>query len=124
MYTVDYGRCFLENFKYFPEADKNKITEFIEHYEDHGLVGLPGRIKNSDNVDPNDPEFLSKVKYAQEHKLWHYHLGIPNYDESNSFGDWTSEYLLHYQSVSLYEIKIVDFDYHPPFSFPESNYLT
>ncbi len=123
MYTVSYGEIFLKSFKHYPANDRAKIQEFIEHYECHGLQNLSGRIKKSSEVSNDDPLFASKVSFANENNLWHYHIGIPEYDDSKNSGDWTSEYLLHYQEISNFEIKIVDFDTHPPFNLPSVKYL-
>jgi hypothetical protein len=124
MYTVSFGAIFLSSFKHFPKQDMALIQNFIEHYEEFGFNGLPGRVKNSDNVDYDDPMFLTKVKYAQDNLLWHYHIGVPEYDKSNGHGDWTSEYVLHYQQIDSFVIKIVDLDRHPPFRLPEDKYFT
>ena len=77
-------------------ADRKKVAEFIMHVEQHGLTGLPGRNKKSDNVSPNYHGYERVVKYAQEHKLWHYHAGFPEYQRSKA-GDFTSEGIIHYQ---------------------------
>lgn len=123
MYTVSFGEIFLQRFKNYPKADRQIIQEFIEHYAEHGFHNLPGRRKSSDNVSTNDPEFCKKVKYALDNKLHHYHIGIPEYNKMNTFGDWTSEYILHYQDISKVEIKILDYDYHPPFTLPSNQYF-
>lgn len=48
----------------------------MAHVRDFGLHDLVGRNKSSDNVPTDDPNWTAKVKYAQEHNLWHYHIGI------------------------------------------------
>lgn len=123
MYTVSFGEIFLQRFKNYPETDRKIIQDFIEHYEEHGFKGLPGRRKSSDDVDKDDRDFVRKVKYALDNKLYHYHIGIPEYDKTNARGDWTSEYIIHYQDISSYEIKILDYDRHPPFYLPKKEYL-
>lgn len=100
----------------FPKKDKEKIFAFIEHVEAFGFDGLTGRNKSSDNVPTNHPNWLERVKYAQRHKLWHYHIGIPHY-ETASNGEQVSEYILHYIREKD-EIKLVALSYHPPFELP------
>lgn len=116
------GKKFREELRHFPTADQEKIADFIEHVQLHGLSQLEGRNKNSDNVPTDNPNWLTKVKFAQAHNLWHYHIGIPNYDSGTTFGDKTSAYLLHYVRYDDM-IKIVDFSDHPPFKFPTEAYL-
>lgn len=100
----------------FPKADLLKIAEFIQHVEQFGLTDLIGRNKNSNNVPTDDPNWLKKVQYAQQHKLWHYHIGIPYYQQATN-GDQVSEYILHYIRLDD-EIKLVELSYHPPFTLP------
>lgn len=117
------GKKFREELRHFPVADQERIADFIEHVQLYGLTQLEGRNKKSDDVPKDNPNWLTKVKFAQQYDLWHYHIGIPNYDSGTAFGDRTSAYLLHYM---LYDdrIKIVDFSDHPPFKLPAEDYLT
>lgn len=69
-------------------------------------------------MSTDDPFWKNKVEYAQLHQLHHYHIGIPCYTAS-SRGDLTSEYILHYQKISDFEIKLIDLDFHPPFILPK-----
>ncbi|MBR5675966.1 MAG: hypothetical protein IKX14_05990 [Neisseriaceae bacterium] len=102
------------------DDDKEKIRQFIQHVEQNGFEGLAGRNKSSDQVPKGTPNKSNKIKYAQEHNLWHYHIGIPEYiDDGKKKGDKTSQYLIHYiKGDGL--IKIVDFSSHPPFKLPET----
>jgi len=118
------GKLFAKELLNFPREDRKLIQEFINHVKVNGLVGLEGRNKSSDNVPTDDPDFLSKVRLAQRCKLWHYHIGIDEYDCSKVFGDRTSEYVLHYKNEHCPgEIKVVDFSPHPPFRPPSPPYL-
>ncbi|WP_460036513.1 hypothetical protein [Mannheimia haemolytica] len=56
----------------------------------------------------NDPYWAEKVAKAQKYSLWHYHIGIPEYDTSQGFGNYTSEYILHYVKGENF-IQIVDY---------------
>ncbi|PID63920.1 MAG: hypothetical protein CR974_00730 [Gammaproteobacteria bacterium] len=100
----------------FPESDLDIIAAFIEHLKQHGFAGLVGRNKASHEVPKDDPDWREKVAYAQQHNLWHYHIGIPEYQITAS-GDNVSEYILHYIKGDGW-IKIVDFNRHPPFRLP------
>lgn len=113
---VSYSDDFQKKLKNFPKADQLKIRRFIEHLEQFGFVGLQGRNKSSDNVPTDHLNWLERVKYAQQHKLWHYHIGIPYYETANN-GEQVSEYLLHYIRDDN-AIKLVALSYHPPFELP------
>lgn len=122
--NVEIGKLFGREVLNFPPDDQIKIFSFIKHVQDFGLVRLEGRNKNSDEVPTDDIEFISKVRTAQAHKLWHYHIGIVDYDMTKPFGDRTSEYILHYKRELVpNEVKIVDFSSHPPFRPPTAPYL-
>ncbi len=121
-YSVDFSQPFIDEYENFPDPDKIKIDDFTMHLLEYGFAGLPGRNKSSDNVPTDDPEFVSKVRYAQKHKLWHYHIGIPEYDEARQHGDWTSEYVLHY-TLNGSDVVIVDMTDHPPMKLPKEHRL-
>ncbi|HHL0960296.1 TPA: hypothetical protein ACQVH3_005083 [Serratia marcescens] len=118
-----FSRAFQKNYKNFPEADRRKIWEFREHVKRIGMKNLEGRNKNSDCVNKDDPNFISKVKFAVKHDLWHYHIGIARYDTKKPFGDRTSEWVLHYINHQPEQIKVVDMGRHPPFIAPLESYL-
>lgn len=120
---VLYGEKFRQHLKNFPKADQLKIKAFADHVQTHGLIGLIGRNKSSDNVPKDHPNWLERVKYAQTHHLWHYHIGIPSYDNDNPDGDKTSKYVLHYIRHDD-EIILVDLSAHPPLELPSQEYLT
>lgn len=107
--------------KQFPDEcpEIEKVSNFISEYLSNGFFGsLKGRNKPSWIVSTKDPLCLSKVSYAKKYNLHHYHIGIPFYDTSPR-GDFTSQYILHYQKISDTEIKIIDLDSHPPFILPK-----
>ena len=120
--TVSMGSIFAVHFSRLPEPDQQKIFDFMRHVQQHGLTNLQGRNKSSDDVPTDDPEWLQKVRYAQQHNLWHYHIGIPCYSPS-PHGDCTSEYILHYIRRDK-SIRLVDLAAHPPFCLPELENLT
>ena len=106
---VIFGEEFIKQFKNFPESDQRKIYDFVIHVRHYGFNGLKGRNKPSHNVDKNDSNFATKVRYAIDNDLHHYHIGIPSYTQS-PISDMTSEYILHYVRVNDDEIRIVDMD--------------
>ncbi|QIW16085.1 hypothetical protein A4G20_06945 [Pasteurellaceae bacterium RH1A] len=119
---VLFGSKIANELQYFPEKDLLKIWQFKEHLETYGFEHLAGRNKPSDEVPKDDPYWSKKVAIAQQYHLWHYHIGIPGYDKSKGFGNYTSEYILHYIKGDGF-IKIVDFTAHPPFKLPSERYL-
>lgn len=118
---VEYGELFALHLPNFPKADRLKIAEFVYHVQQFGFDGLQGRNKSSDNVPKDNPNWSKIVAYAQQHQLWHYHIGIPSYTLSDN-GDMTSEYVLHYVKGDDF-IKIVDLSDHPPLKLPTIDYL-
>ena len=120
--NVSFSAIFAKNLTNFPKADKQKIYNFTKHIEKQGFEKLPGKFKKSNDVDKNDPNFLLKATFANENNLWHYHIGIPKYEECKGFGNFTSRYILHYTHIGN-EIKIVDMSDHPPFELPDINLL-
>lgn len=110
------------------KSDKRKFAEFIANYLSYGFdnkEATPGRLKHSNNVDKDDPYFLKKVRYANEHKLWHYHVGIDIYNNEDeaSPGDFCSEWVIDFQYFREDLIKLVDFNAHPPFKLPNEQAL-
>lgn len=121
--NVAFGKQFLRELQNFPLPDRTKILEFAKKVRDEGFVNLPGRNKYSEDVDKNDHDFVKKVRYVRLHCLWHYHIGIVEYDMTKPHGDRTSEYVVHYSRKEANSVKIVDFSAHPPFRLPTETYL-
>ncbi|WP_141228172.1 hypothetical protein [Pseudomonas fragi] len=123
-YIIDMSRHFSQFYLLLPANQSDFIDEFIEHAETNGLSGLEGRLKKSDEIPTSDRLWLTKVKYAQKHNLWHYHAGYPRWDMSKPFGDRTSEWVLHFmQHPCGTRSTLVHWDKHPPFQLPKSTQL-
>ncbi len=123
MNKVELGKLFSSEYLNYPSDDQKKIREFIRYFMENGFDGLIGKNTNSNNVHPQNPNFINIVAYAHKYKLWHYHIGIPEYVKSKSNSYSTSEYVLHYQLFSAQHIRIVDMSSHNPFSLPSEDYL-
>lgn len=126
IHVVDFSVHFAKVYQTAPANDLDFVDDFVEHVEVNGLKGLPGRLKISWDVDPNDPLFASKCQYAMKYNLWHYHLGMGKggYDQSRAHGDWTSEWILHLRVHPCGKrTTIVDWDPHPPFALPNPKIL-
>lgn len=121
--NVSFGKKLLQSLKTREKSDSDKVFQFAKHLKENGFIGLEGRNKSSDNVSPNDPMFIKKVRLAQMHSWWHYHIGIASYDMSKPFGSRTSEFVLHYSRKDEPRIKLAKLDYHPPFIIPFDSYL-
>ncbi len=119
--AVDYGSKIAGEMQHFLTEDLVIIKAFADYLKQHGFTGLEGRNKPSHDVPTDDPDWREKVAYAQQHNLWHYHIGIPDYQITGR-GDKVSEYILHYIKGDGW-IKIVDFNRHPPFRLPTIDYL-
>lgn len=109
--------------KTLEEDQIDKVYNFVKHVTDNGLTGLEGRNKDSANVPLNANDYALRVSKAVAKKWWHYHIGINVYEAHKSFGDKTSEYVLHYSNYSPYYIRLGKLDYHPPFIIPNDDWL-
>lgn len=74
-------------------------------------------------LNPNSDQF----KYTYQNKLWHYHLGLPEYTKSQFFEYYTSDWVLHFIKISNAEIILVDLYQHytadGSFYIPNQDYL-
>ena len=126
VHIVDFSVHFARIYSTAPANDIELVDDFIEHVEVHGLSKLPGRLKASWDISPDDPQFASKSQYAKKYLLWHYHIGVGKngYNKSNPYGDWTSEWVLHLRVHGCGgRTTIVDWDPHPPFVLPGKTIL-
>lgn len=130
-YELETTAIFDSKVKNFAIAEKRKIKRFMIEFSSGGfkaidnylIQGYKVRNKNTDDIDKNDADFIVKVKYALEYKLWHYHAGFYNlnneYPIDNGYKlsekkDLVSQWLIHYQKLSDSQIVLIDIMPHPP----------
>jgi mRNA-degrading endonuclease RelE of RelBE toxin-antitoxin system len=96
VYTVKFRKQFAIEFQYYPDFQQDKILDFVETFEQHGLSDFSkytGKISQSwSNLQPSNSDY----RYAQKNHLWHYHIGIPKYEQLHSKYK-TSDVVLHFQ---------------------------
>ncbi len=124
-YRASFGVQFQKEFVNYPLDQKKAVYEFVQTYQEHGLGNFSrfqGKIAASwRNATPEDEA------YAREHNLWHYHVGLPIYEQS-PYGDYmTSDWLLHFKWDSNEHIILVDIFQHSQssgkFYLPSPTYL-
>ncbi|OUY08725.1 hypothetical protein [Acinetobacter populi] len=127
VYTFEYGKQFANEFARYPEDQQDAIIDFTDIYE---LYGLSDFSKYKGKITPSwkGVDFDSfNYQYAYEHKLWHYHIGIPEYVKSLYRDYYTSDWVLHFIKVSDQHIVIVDVLFHYKadghFHLPKEKYL-
>jgi len=96
-YTFSYSVTFAEEMSRFPIDQLDKVDDFLDIYEKVGLADFsayPGKITPSwKGLPQSDPRY----SYAFNNELWHYHVGLPNYQRSR-FGEYyTSDKVLHFE---------------------------
>lgn len=135
--VLDTSEVLKDKLKKLGKAERRKVFDFFQAFEQGGfpainsysIQGYIVRNKSSDNVDPNDPDFAAKVKFAQENLLWHFHIGFYDYNYTiNGYtlsqnGDLTSQWVIHYQKFADNHINVVDLTPHPPFELPSKDSL-
>ena len=96
-FTWEYKPRFKLEFGNYPTSQQDKILDFIELFEAHGLgdfTKFPGKITQSwKGLATSDPIYA----YAYDNNLWHYHVGLPSYSQSRYGSFKTSDLVLHFQ---------------------------
>jgi hypothetical protein len=126
-YSYSFKPKFANEFANFPSDQQDKILEFGETFEQHGLGDFT---KYVGKVSPSWSGNANSIAYnfAQANDLWHYHIGIPTYLASNAKYK-TSDWVLHFQWKSRgTHIIFVDlyqhYRYDGSFYLPTADYLT
>lgn len=122
--NVSVTEHFKARYKMFPRANREKISAFISEVMNSGFANLEGRNKFSDDVSTDDPDFIAKVRFVNEHCLWHYHVGIHDYEPGTPYGDRTSMFVLHYKRIDPANISVNHLSPHPPFTLPTLEMFT
>lgn len=127
-YSWSFKKQLAKEFANYPQDQQDKILEFTELFELHGLSDFTkytGKIFPSwSGLDSDNP----LCQYAKTHCLWHYHLGIPKY--LSRHGKYkTSDWVLHFQWPEQGNfIILVDVCYHyrsdGTFHLPDIKYLS
>lgn len=126
-YTWGFRAQFAREFLNYPADQQDAIRSFTHTFEQYGLRNetfYPGKLRSSwATLVASDPVY----SYAKDNDLWHYHLGLPAYKQSQ-YGYSTSDWLLHFQWVNNGDhIDLVDVCYHQcsdgSFYLPKVGYL-
>lgn len=122
-FNIEYSIDFINKIKLVSDEELHLIGNFIASFKEAGFEVLPGRNKPSTGVSKNYIGRVQLIQYALKNKLWHYHVGFQFYNKKKVYGDWTSEYVVHYQKISSKSIRLVAYDSHPPFRMPKHETL-
>jgi hypothetical protein len=130
-FNWEFKAIFAEEFERLPQDQQDKVFDFTDIYEAHGLADFkkyPGKITQSwKGLDQTDPAFA----YAYDNSLWHYHVGLPTFKQAFHGKYLTSDWVLHFQwknwHLNAPEIALVDLyqhvDYKGKFWLPKPEYL-
>lgn len=127
MYQIHFYKQFSIEFPNFPVDQQNKVLDFIDIFEQHGLTDFSryeGKITPSwKGMNVSE----SNYRYARDNSLWHYHVGIPEYRQVHSTYK-TSDMVLHFQWPGKgSHVNLLDMYYHYDseglFYLPTSLYL-
>jgi len=112
----------------YSDTTVDKIDDFIEHFELYGLFGNPakgepawvGKVSPSWNLPASyvgeDKEHI--ISYAKQNKLWHAHIGDPEFTVTHHGKYQTSDWVIHFQKINDNHIKLLELGYHNPMSLP------
>ncbi|WP_293649596.1 hypothetical protein [uncultured Pantoea sp.] len=128
-FTWSFNPQFAKEFARYPEDQQDKILDFTELVEEHGIIPgqydkFPGKLCVSwRGLQDTDPRYV----YATSHHLWHYHIGLPTYEQVHS-GFKTSAWVLHFQyKKGTNHVHLADvYDHHTndnKFYLPSLTYL-
>lgn len=121
--NITYSKSFIVKAQSLSNAEKKLIGDFITSLKGSGFRGLPGRNKPSTGVSKNHVDRVKLIQYALLNGLCHYHIGHKSYNTTKPFGDWTSEFVVHYSNKNPAAVKLVAYGGHPPFKLPRPNEL-
>lgn len=122
--SIEYSASFLSLLKTLPYNEKKLIGDFVTSLSQSGYEKLPGRNKQTTKVSKRCTNRVELIQFAIAHRLWHYHIGHREYDKSKRFGDWTSEFVVHYQRNHGNCARLVHYDRHPPMKMPKTEHVS
>lgn len=112
----------------FSAKTLDRIDDFIDHFQKHGLFGPPafiGKISPSYKVPENYPNRDEIIKHARANKLWHVHIGDPCFQHSleRRAPYKVSNWVLHFQKLSDDHIRLLELGYHNPMVLPSEKII-
>jgi hypothetical protein len=119
--NVIFSSSFELEYDSISAEEQDKVDDFREHVQKYGLTGLVGRNKKSDDI-PTGNNQDALIKYVQDNKIWHYHIGLPEYNKSKGIGRYVSDVILFYRRFPD-SIKIIKLASHSPFKLPTEETL-
>lgn len=124
-FKVEFSEHFTSCYEDRSDPEKDLIDDFVFHFRQFGLKGFRGKVAPTDNVPMIDPDRIHKIWWANRHNLWHAHIGYPAWAPCiNPYGTYeTSDFVVHFQKLSLELIALVDYGSHNPMLMPERKAL-
>lgn len=96
-FTWKFKAKFADEFERLPEDQQDKVLDFVDLYEAHGLADFtkyPGKVTPSwRGLDRSDPVYA----FTYDNCLWHYHVGYPQFKTAFHGKYKTSDWVLHFQ---------------------------
>jgi hypothetical protein len=126
-FTVSFGDEFAKrDWPNLLPQQKILVGDFVSLVKQYGLdpTKLPGKFS---------PSWLNaggqNFQYAQQHNLWHYHVGYPAWRVNAPGQPLTSEWVVHFQWVNgSSHIDVIDlyehYDWRGNFYLPPTAYLS
>lgn len=120
------AKQFAKEFQHYTEQQQDAVLAFLEVYEQYGLTDFS---KYMGKIAPSWRGSITAEtsQYAYQNRLWHYHIGIPKYMQSQYYDYATSDWVLHFIWQDQRFIVLVDLCYHykadGSFHLPSEKYL-
>lgn len=121
-FEVEFSDHFTILFDNLTEAEKDLIHDFAMHcVRSGGTKGFIGKVAMTDNVPAGDPDRARKIWFAKHYHLYHVHIGFRSWRPSrNPLAAYrTSEWVVHFMSISREKIRLIDYDFHDPMHMPK-----
>ena len=115
----EFGTTFLSYYSgRFSVTTVDKIDDFIEHFESKGLWGWKGKLGPSSKVPTAAQNRVLIVAKARKYGLWHVHIGDPHFSDTWHGNYCVSDWVLHFQKISVNHIKLLELGFHNPMELP------